>query len=558
MAINDFQFPGVELKQEFVEATATGVSQLGVAVVGYQKKRNTTSLIYNGTRADVKLSSIPYCSATAANTDLVVKVDGLFDTFDATTTSPLAITTASSAVVGTEAEVVFSAAISGATTAFGSAIPEVGDAVDITAGTVTVSGVITAITGSTMNATLIGSELDGETLSGVSFYKELTNVQLAGTSITTVDAVDYLVIPANVKAIADGNQAVGSSLVAAVTPYSFYVEYAPKKLATAGISSLSDIRGTFGDLNSDLAISLAFALLAAGGNIVHYIDVVPGSSRTMPDVDDYTTALDYLDRDATIYSLVPATYDENIIKAFIAAAERISDDVESKVYRTVWYGLTPATSSIKDTIIAQRQRIGSSFRAQAIWADGPMYNGKVVPTFAVAAAAAGMRCYEPAYRPISNLGYTFFSLAETNGVTASDLNAIGSNGIWIVANNYDGTPVNMRQLTTAASNNLNKDEESIVANADSIALTLCHVGENLVGCSNISPALLTALYDTIKGIMDRYLINLTGNVYIGPQLLNWTFDKLEQDPVQLDKVYATITCEPPKPFNRFVMTLRIV
>lgn len=552
MAINNFQFPGVELKQEFVETTATGVSQLGVAVVGYQKKRNTTSLIYSGERVDVKLSSIPYCTATADNTDLVVKVDGLFDTFDAETTGTLAITAASSSVAGAAATVVFGATISGATAAFGTAIPEVGDSVDISAGTTTVSGVITAITGTTMNATLSNEDLDGATLSGVSFYKELSDVALAGTTVSTVDNVDYLVIPANVKAVPFTGQTTGSTLVAAVTPYAFYAEYMPTRLATVGIGSLSDIRGTFGDVKGDLAVALAFALLAAGGNTVDYVDVLVDTKI------GYENALDYLDRDASIYSLVPATYNEDVIKAFIAAAERISDDVESKVYRTVWYGLRPTDSAIKDTIIAERQRIGSSFRAQAVWADGPMYAGETVPTFAVAAAAAGMRSYEPSYRPISNLGYSFFSLAETNGVTASDLNAIGANGIWIVANNYDGTPINMRQLTTAVSNNLNKDEESIVANADSIALTLCHVGENLVGCSNISPALLTALYDTIKGIMDRYLINLTGNVYIGPQLLSWTFDKLEQDPVQLDKVYAVITCEPPKPFNRFVMTLRIV
>jgi hypothetical protein len=129
--------------------------------------------------------------------------------------------------------------------------------------------------------------------------------------------------------------------------------------------------------------------------------------------------------------------------------------------------------------------------------------------------------------------------------------------VWLIANNYDGTPVNMKQVTTAVSNNINKDEESIVANADSIALTLCRVGENLVGCSNISPDLLVALHDTLTGIMERYLLNLTGNVYIGPQLISYSIDHLEQDPVQLDHIYATITCEPPKPFNRFVLTLRI-
>ena len=34
MAITNFQFPGVELHQEFVETTPVGTSQLGVAIIG--------------------------------------------------------------------------------------------------------------------------------------------------------------------------------------------------------------------------------------------------------------------------------------------------------------------------------------------------------------------------------------------------------------------------------------------------------------------------------------------------------------------------------------------
>ena len=143
-------------------------------------------------------------------------------------------------------------------------------------------------------------------------------------------------------------------------------------------------------------------------------------------------------------------------------------------------------------------------------------------------------------------------------MTNSDLLKLGSNGVWIIDNNYEETPSNKKQVTTAVSNNLNLDEESIVANADSIALTLCHVGEDLVGCSNISPALLKSLSDTITALMDNYLVNRTGNAYVGPQLLSWSLDSLYQHEVLLDHIYAVITCEPPKPFNRFVMTLRIV
>ena len=101
-------------------------------------------------------------------------------------------------------------------------------------------------------------------------------------------------------------------------------------------------------------------------------------------------------------------------------------------------------------------------------------------------------------------------------------------------------------------------EESIVANADEVALSLCHVGEDKVGNSNITPIMVMALSDDVTLKMDQKLINISGSEYIGPQLLSWTLDSIYQDTVNKDRGYAVISCEPPKPFNEFKMTLRII
>lgn len=58
--------------------------------------------------------------------------------------------------------------------------------------------------------------------------------------------------------------------------------------------------------------------------------------------------------------------------------------------------------------------------------------------------------------------------------------------------------------------------------------------------------------------MDSKLLNTTGSLYIGPQLVSWQLLEIYQDTVNLDWVYASIECEPPKPFNKFKMTLRVV
>jgi hypothetical protein len=308
-----------------------------------------------------------------------------------------------------------------------------------------------------------------------------------------------------------------------------------------------------------MALALAIALNAAKGNYVNYCSIKgPTGSGEYDEAEDYVNTLDYLDKFDEIYSVVPMTYDADVIKAVITAAENASDNYESKVRRTVWYGLETPASDIVENLVAARTAIGQSARAQAVWADDAVFNGVVIPNYVLAAAPAGMRAYEPTYRPISNLGYTFLSVLDTNSLTNSDLLALGKEGIWIIDNNFEGTPINKKQVTTAVSNNINLDEESIIANADSIALALCHIGENLVGCSNISPGLITALADSIKSVMGSFMLNKTGSVYIGPQLLSWSLDNIYQHPTMLDHIYAIITCEPPKPFNRFVMTLRIV
>jgi len=586
MAINNFEFPGVELHQEFVEVPATGVSQLGVAVVGYQYKLLPYSeFVYGGTATTINLLDVPgysddeYIDTDAAAPHGIIVQDATVLNYTASESSTAVKVIPASSPVSEDrksATILFDSYLqtgTASTAAFGDYKPQVGDAVEVYVNSASTStaGIISAIAGKTATVEVNSSTVSfaAGTVSEVAFLTQaegtIDSVAVTETSVT---------FPANATVKISGKSA---AVPLQDGTYGLLLKYRDAgntyvgKLGT--ITSLADIRDIFGAIRPEnpMAVALAFALQAAGGNSVYFTatekDVSSAAGNIDDEVEAFTDALGILDKYDIVYSVVPVFGDlagvDNkvaVLKALTSLVEATGTDSESKIRRALWYGLFPAAegTDLVDKLINARKAVGSSFRVQAVWADDPIYAGGVVDTSAVAAAAAGMRSAEPTYRPISNLPYTFFSLGENAGLKKADLKLLGEEGIWLIGNNYDGTPVNMRQITTAVSNNLNKDEESIVANADSIALTLCHVGENLVGCSNISPALLTALQDTIKGIMDRYLLNLTGNVYVGPQLLSWSLDALYQDPVQLDHIYATITCEPPKPFNRFVMTLRIV
>lgn len=348
-------------------------------------------------------------------------------------------------------------------------------------------------------------------------------------------------------------------------PNSITSESDAPALALGTVSSKAEIVTKFGEISSSNKMALAcwLALSAANGQPVYYVSI----KDTDANGGDFVAALDFLDKYSYVYSVVPLTTVTAKLTACRDYIVGVSENVESKIRRTLWCGIATGTGATTDakataTITNKRAIVADSYagayRVQVVWSPGATYGGNPIPTECLPAAPAGMRAYEPAYRPISNLGYDTFSVIDEVGFTSTNLRTIGAAGIWIIDSNYAGTPINLRQLTADVSENLNKIEESIVANADSIALELCHIGEDLVGCSNISPLLIKSLSDTITGLMNTYLVNLTGNPYIGPQLLSWNLDTIYQHPTMLDHIYATITCEPPKPFNRFVMTLRIV
>lgn len=69
-----------------------------------------------------------------------------------------------------------------------------------------------------------------------------------------------------------------------------------------------------------------------------------------------------------------------------------------------------------------------------------------------------MRASEAPHRPLSNLEITSgITVGETHGLTSSSLKVLGSNGIWLVGQDYAGRTINRRQLTTAAADDVNYD-----------------------------------------------------------------------------------------------------
>lgn len=385
----------------------------------------------------------------------------------------------------------------------------------------------------------LGSAYISETADNSATETEAT-VKIIKDAKVTIDNVEY-----NLKG--------GDFYIVFKTLNKRYKNVVGKASDTAGVIAALGKPGVENPLGS----AVYAAVSTAKGKIV-YFTAVNADTTT-----EYNEALELLEG-RKLYSVVPATNNADIIAAVLSDCVAQSDDADAPVYRVAWIGVdTPAdaaSQATKEGKIAKivAQRTFSSYRAQAVWADGITFNGEVMPNYFGAAAAAGMRSYEPCHRPISNLTYTFFSVAEPNKFSRTQLKELGENGFWIIANNSNGNPCNLRQITSAMSGSLNTDEESIVANADNIAYALCEIGDQYIGCSNISDELLALLRGQIYDVLNKKLLNVTGTVTAGPQLVSWRLISLAQDTVNKDHVYAYIECEPPRPFNKFKMHVRII
>lgn len=275
--------------------------------------------------------------------------------------------------------------------------------------------------------------------------------------------------------------------------------------------------------------------------------------QTLTDIEDHKLYVS-TDYGTKIFDI---SYTDDISTAYLGSTAVTTGLVDGNTYTMYIVNDNASGADYIQSLISMRTERSNSERAQCVWADEAWYNGEVVPNMALAAAAAGMRSYEQPHRPLSNLGYAFFTISDKHNFMYNDLIEIGSNGIWIIDNNTDGTPINKHQITTAVANDLNKDEESVIADIDTIAVNLINVGQSVVGNSNINDSLLGIIEMDIRNRLSGYLSENGAGAYTGPQLLEYTILEIYQDSVTRDKIYASIELVPPHPFNKLIMNVQV-
>lgn len=660
MSIQNFDFPKVTFRQVYSPAIPSSDSTLAVACIGIQYKlhkygTSNQALIDQSTTAytpdlglviaaddfpgrDTTIDGVKNTLDRDTSAIHLVVVDGAYSYYTYTGTITMGSGTTSPKVLTLEDIVALGGDGTILPAGFGARGARVGDPIILTgtdseSAAVTVNTNIIKISATNnvgYNIITVADVGDLSTITSIKFCEYADVTYEAADGYVTISNEEIITISDSLKtSLADVSSTIDNGTLEFGTFYLEYREILTEYVNQLGVAdNMGDVEDILGPVCVDnpLALAVYFAQSTSHGVTTYFTAVLENTPAA------YTNAMDFLENYSAVYSIVPCSEDESIVRTCTTMAVNASDSEDSKIRRAVFYGITTdehptlwsgtgtvdvdgvvtlsdnvfvehpfvpgdvlkigsanytivSTNGIDVATLTTAPIVGSNVaislirihpnatnlinniiskrwtqteRACAVWADGALYNGEEIPGFCLAAAAAGMRAYEPCHRPLSNLTYNLFSVAEPHGFSNAQLKLIGAEGIWIIANNNDGVPINKRQMTTAVANNINLDEESIISNVDTIALSMCRIGESYIGNSNINDRTVDLIQLDIQTSMDNFLLDTTGNPLIGPQILEWNLVSIYQDPVNQDHIYANCTITPPKPFNKFALTMRVI
>lgn len=228
---------------------------------------------------------------------------------------------------------------------------------------------------------------------------------------------------------------------------------------------------------------------------------------------------------------------------------------------SIWKGDTGRAQSL---YAADRAKQLNSRRMIPVWTDrGQILDADasavVVENFFLSAEVAGLRSAALPQQGLTQTeveGVTSTPLMRTK-YTEADLNLAASNGVFIITQDAEDTPVYIRhQLTSRTSQGPLYYEDSVGANVDEISFMLDDVTRGYIGKFNATP-------DTVRTIRNRITEELYNRsksdrrIQIGPQILNFAKEDVtvEIDPVLRDRINITVRVTVPLPLNTIVIDI---
>ena len=221
----------------------------------------------------------------------------------------------------------------------------------------------------------------------------------------------------------------------------------------------------------------------------------------------------------------------------------------------VWRNLTATEEAAE---VAKQAGAWGDRRVRAVWPDRVEDGGDVFEGYHLCATLAGLTSGVVPHQGLTNLeitGYTNMN-RTVQKFNRSQLDAMGVAGVWIVTQDPVAGDVYTRHaVTTADYDDLNKREEMITRNVDSISFRFKDHFKPYIGVTNVTPATLAVLKLEARALI-QVLTTTNVTVNLGAQLISGEVTKLQQHVTLKDNVNMDVALEVPYALN--VLAVRLV
>jgi hypothetical protein len=293
------------------------------------------------------------------------------------------------------------------------------------------------------------------------------------------------------------------------------------------------------------ATSIQYTLLSAGSNAgfitygVRAGDIV----RFIFTIDAWGTA-----------SYSEFTVDSVLSNNTLLLLEDYGAAVNSAQKVEIWRTLTKA--EVVDDLQSQAQTFNSS-RVCMVWPDYVGTAGVTQEGYFLTAALAGLVSGVLPHQPLTNVEVAGFDdFARTRQFFSnSQLNDLTDGGVWICTTDNNGTPYTRHALTTDVTD-LNRREEMIRRNVDSISYVFLNLLRPYIGRCNATPSMVNLLEHEINTIIDTLKTNGT-TAQLGSQLIDGSIAQIKIHDLLRDRIYVVLNLTVPAPLNHIELHLVI-
>jgi hypothetical protein len=225
-------------------------------------------------------------------------------------------------------------------------------------------------------------------------------------------------------------------------------------------------------------------------------------------------------------------------------------EIKIEIWRT-------RTNSQFASAIASESAAILNRRVRNIWPDViEDANTQSVSGVYLCAALAGLRSGVAPHQPLTNVSISgFYSPARSTMFSNTQLNTIAAGGTWIVTEDLAGTVYTRHQLTTDMTD-INRREDTITTNLDSISRIVRDNFTDVIGKGNVSPDMISLIRIRIHSTA-AYIMGLPYPLVLGPQMQGYEILTLKVDPLLRDRIILKVQPLLPYPLNNLDITMYI-